>query len=210
MLLTTRFIIAIWYAAVCLCARAEYRILYLNTPEIEIGGKILKVHDTFKAGAPVRWTSPRQAMKVVDTDTGRRSVFVADDFSKAKATSVQGYLDGTKASAAAKPGSSPLPSLAAYLNDSFYLLGSLEIETGVPTDTRHYFFISYDHGGQEIAKAVHNDNGTISFTPGVFSFNGSRPSREIKVKVYYYDKNADKVITVCDNMRIVILPGKLK
>ncbi len=163
----TRLLIVILCAALGFCARADYRILFLNTPDIEIGGKALKVNDTFKDGAPIKWTSGRQAMKVVDTKTREKMVLLADDFSKANASSLEAYLARTKAESGASA-TAPMSSLASYLNKHFYLLGSLEIETGVPTDERHYFFISYSHSGHEITKAVPNDNGTFTITPGIF------------------------------------------
>jgi len=205
----TRLLIVILCAALGFCARADYRILFLNTPDIEIGGKTLKVNDTFKDGATIKWTSGRQAMKVVDTKTREKMVLLADDFSKANASSLESYLARTKAESGASA-TAPMSSLASYLNKHFYLLGSLEIETGVPTDDRHYFFISYSHSGHEITKAVPNDNGTFTITPGIFFFNGRLPENDVRVKVYYCDKNADKITTVCDNMRIEILPKKIE
>jgi len=205
----TRLMLTIFCVVLCLCARADYRILFLNTPTIVIGGKALKVNDTFEAGATIKWSVARQAMKVLDTQTGERRVFVADDFSKAKASSLQAYLSKTKSLSTDGPGMSPFSSLASYLNNDFYLLDALDIETGVPTDSRHYFFITYKDKGHELTKAVPNNNGIITLTPGVFYFNGSMPSDHIRVKVYYYDKNADKVTTVCDKMNIIVLPRKI-
>lgn len=199
---------------VCLCVRADYRILYMNTPTIEIGGKTMKVKDTFVPDAKIKWTSPKQAIKVLDTKTGEKRVLVADDFSQAKAQSAKAYLDYVRRtkrlSTDSYIGKTAIKSLASYLNDRFYLLDNLEIETGVPTDANHYFFITYVHNGQEITKAVPNDKGVFTLTPPVFSFNGSRPENEVTVKVYYYDKTADRVTPVCTNMRVVILPKKLK
>lgn len=205
----SRLLIAILCAALAFCARADYRILFLNTPTIVIDGKVLKEKDTFKAGAAIKWTSARQAMKVHNLGTGEKLVVVADDFSKAKASSLQAYLTQEQSQTAGDAASSPMSSLSSSLNKRFYLLGSLELATGVPTDDRHYFFITFNHSGHELTKAVPNDNGTFTITPGVFFFNGRLPDNDIRVKVYYYDKNADKATAVCDNMRIVILPKKI-
>lgn len=149
------------------CARAEYRILFLNTPTINIGGKALKVNDVFSADSEVKWMSPAQAMRVADTKTGANEVFVGKEFSKAGVSTASAYHAKKRSTAASAP-EQPVKSLASFLNDTFYLLDRLEIATGVPTDSNHYFFISYMHKGQELAKAVQNDNGTITLTPQLF------------------------------------------
>lgn len=209
-----RIVTVIMCLLACLCVRADYRILYMNTPTIEIGGKTLKVKDTFRPDSKIKWTSPRQAIKVLDTETGEKRVLVADDFSKAKAQSAKAYMDYVRKtkrlSTDSYAGKTPIKSLASYLNDRFYLLDTLEVETGVPTDANHYFFITYLHNGQEITKAVPNNKGVFTLTPPIFSFNGSRPGREVTVKVYYYDKTVDRVTPVCTNMRVVILPKKIQ
>ena len=44
----------------------NFKILYLTTPDIAIGGKTHKVGDTFAGDEPVAWSAPRQAMKVLN------------------------------------------------------------------------------------------------------------------------------------------------
>ena len=194
----------------CMVAHADYRILFLNTPSIVIGGKVLKVDDTFAGDAIIKWTSPKQAMRVLNTATGEQRVFVADDFSKANANSLQAYLSRTKRLSTDSAGAPAIASLAAYLNNRFYPLDRLDIATGVPTDARHYFFITYNFNGEEITKAVPNVDGTFTLTLSTFYFTGRKASDEVVVKVYYYDKDADRVTPVCENMRIVPLPTRLK
>lgn len=205
----TRFIIILIFTLFAFGAKADYTILYLNTPSIVIGGKELKVRDSFSPGASIKWTSSRQAMKVLDTATGEKLVFMADDFRKAHAASMSDYRAYlTKTRPLSTDGVAPSTSaLTTYLNDRFYLLDNIEVDTGMKTDSRHYFFISYMRDGKEITKAVPNHNGVFTITPAAISSSGN--GEEVHVKVYYYDKDADKVSAVCDNMRIVCLPARL-
>lgn len=48
---------------------ATYKILRLTTPTINIGGKPLKVGDTFTGTKDINWTDQSQAMEVMDVDT---------------------------------------------------------------------------------------------------------------------------------------------
>ena len=190
-------------------AQADYRILFLNTPSISIGGRTLKVNDTFSPGATIKWSSPRQAMRVADTTTGEQRTYTADEFSKLHATSLKNYLAQTKHTSVDASGRTALEQIGSYLNDRFYILDSLNIETGVTTDDDHYFFISYKIYGDEVSRAVRNNNGTLTLTRRNFTFGGKNPEGEIDVKVYYFDKTTNKVTTVCEHMRVRILPLSL-
>lgn len=197
--------------AVTICAYADYRILYINTPYIVIGGKRLKTGDTFTENATIKWTSERQAMRVMDTASGRQRVFVAGDFSQAKASTLKAYLakPSRLSTNAGKATNDSKPTLAQLLNDHFYVLDRLVIDTGVDTDANHYFFITYAHNGQDYTKAIGNHDGKIEMRPSTFSFSGRTPAGVIPVKVYYYDKPNDKVKLVADGMTVELLPEKL-
>ncbi|MCH5240789.1 MAG: caspase family protein [Muribaculaceae bacterium] len=47
-----------------------YKIVRLNTPTINIGGKLLKVGDTFSVTGDIKWSDSKQAMEVKDVETG--------------------------------------------------------------------------------------------------------------------------------------------
>ncbi len=63
----TRILFLIVGIFISLSTYADYRIVFLNTPTIKINGKSLKVNDVFHPSASVEWTSPKQAMKIVDS-----------------------------------------------------------------------------------------------------------------------------------------------
>lgn len=47
-----------------------YKILRLNTPTITIGGKQLKIGDTFNGTSQIKWNDSKQAMEVRNVETG--------------------------------------------------------------------------------------------------------------------------------------------
>ena len=51
-------------------ANPTYKITRLNTPSINIGGKQMKVGDSFSGTKNIKWTDSNQAMEVQDVSTG--------------------------------------------------------------------------------------------------------------------------------------------
>ena len=51
-------------------ANPTYKITRLNTPSISIGGKQMKVGDSFSGTKNIKWTDSNQAMEVQDVSTG--------------------------------------------------------------------------------------------------------------------------------------------
>lgn len=197
---------------ICLClaaafaVRADYRIEKMNTPAITVGGKALHVNDIFPPSAPIRWTDDRQAIVVADTDSGGRMLVVAEQFRAADAATMRDYIEKKKTPSDAKPG---IEELKSVLAGRHYLLDTLAIETCVPTDSRHFFFISYPFTDHEVSKWVDNTDGTFTLHKGLFPSGGLQDNGEILVKVYFYDKTTGTVTPVCEKMTMVILPRQL-
>ena len=74
------------------CMSKTYRIAFLTTPSIEIGGKNLKTGDSFDSEEKISWQSPRQAMKVVDSSTGIQTLMVGEKAEKSKSRNLEDYL----------------------------------------------------------------------------------------------------------------------
>lgn len=92
----TRILFLIVGIFISLSTYADYRIVFLNTPTIKINGKSLKVNDVFHPSASVEWTSPKQAMKIVDTASGEQRLLIASQYQKSKAKNIQSYISGVR------------------------------------------------------------------------------------------------------------------
>lgn len=69
------------------------KIINLNTPTIKIGGKVLKVGDTFQIGSNIQWGDANQTMECKGLATGTPYRFSRKQFeSKGAITSVRDYL----------------------------------------------------------------------------------------------------------------------
>ncbi len=191
--------------SVALAARADYRIVKMNTPAIAVGGRTLHVNDIFSPSAPIRWTDDRQAIVVADTDSGTRMLVVAEQFRAADASTMAQYI-ATLPESGEKP---DLEELKSALAGRHYLLDTLAIETSVPTDSRHFFFISYPFTNHEISKWVDNNNGTFTLHTGLFPSGGQQDNAEMHLKIYFCDRTTGAVTPVCDRMTVIVLPKQL-
>lgn len=74
----------------------KYKITRLNTPTIVIGGKTLKVGDTFDDPSTVKWSSPKQSMEVLNLATGQLNSFSQKLFRQKSVMSIKDYFIETK------------------------------------------------------------------------------------------------------------------
>jgi hypothetical protein len=196
---------------VCLSVNAEYRIVFLNTPSIKINGKPLKINDKFSPFARVDWTSPKQAMKIVDTETGEQKLLVASQYLKAKAKNVGSYIKGVKHLSSRGVGTANVVALRAALTDNFFFTDSLKIETKFPTDHQRFFYISYNYNGEEINKMIPNDKGAFTISDDIFTIDGKKiPPFETTISLYYVDETKSKVTLITDKMGITMIPVQLE
>ena len=194
--------------ATVFAVHADYRIVYLNQSPIVINGKSLKLGDTFagQSRTDIRWNSQRQAMKVVDTDTGIQSLIVAEKYGKSKAKNLGEFIAQTRHLSARDGAPDNVVALNTLLSDRFYFTDSLTIATGFETDKDRFFYISYRYGGEDINKMIPNDNGAFTITGDIFTIDGkSIPPFETTLAVYYLDQLAGKVTLVTDQMWISLL-----
>lgn len=192
------------------CAQLQgqtFKILTLNTPSINIGGKSLKVNETFSAADKVNWASGRQAMKVLDMDKGTQRLLVAEQFAKSRVETIKDYLTKNNHLSTRDGELNNTIALGSYLKDTFYLLDSIDVATKIPTDDKRFFYISFDYKGEEINKRIACTDGTFSITRDIFSIDGQPIEPfDTYIRVYYYDTAAGKLTLVSDRMRIVVLP----
>ena len=84
-----------------LCATVSatsYKILYMNTPSIKIGKKLLKVGDSFsdKDLESIEWISDKQVLKARNEDTKRTRIFTKWNVKGVESPSLKDYLTKKK------------------------------------------------------------------------------------------------------------------
>lgn len=202
------------FVVVLMCSSAlpaqTYKILMLNTPTITIGGAERRVNDTFDAKAKVEWSSPRQAMKVLDMAKASQRLIVAEQFSKSKVQTIKEYITKNN-HLSTRDGRLDNPiALGRHLTDTFYLADSINVRTEMPTDSKRFFYISFIYGGEEINKRVDCSDGAFSITRDIFSIDGKAiPPFDTYLSVYYLDTAAEKLTLITDKMRVELIPEQL-
>lgn len=197
-------------AAISFAARADYKILFLNSPDITIGSQQLRVGDSFAPGAAIQWSQPQQAMKVLDSETGHQRLVVAEQYTRSRVDNLARFFAQTR-HLSSRDGAPDNPiSLGAALNGTFFFTDTLEVATAMPTDADRFFYVSYVYNGEEINKLVPCNDGTFSISSEIFTIDGKAiPPFRTFLTVYYLDRTAEQVIMVTDRMEIVLLPTVL-
>ena len=72
--------ILLLFSMLCLTAIAvdKYKVLRMNHPKIYVDGKLLHVGDTINENSDIQWKHKRQAIKVMDLQTMKHMLLVAD------------------------------------------------------------------------------------------------------------------------------------
>ncbi len=183
----------------------NFKILYLTTPDIAIGGKTHKVGDTFAGDEPVAWSAPRQAMKVLNTATKKQSLVVAEKYEGCKSADMNSYFVQSKQLSTRQGEIINTMELGIVLGDSHYMLDSISVSTLLPVDNNRFFFASYDYNGETINKKLNCRNGNLIFDKTIYSIDGkSIEPFDITLSVWYMDREAGNRTLVTDKM--IILP----
>lgn len=190
----------------CLTASAQtdtYRILYLNTPTINIGGKNRIKGDEFPMSAKIKWASDKQAMRVVSTLTKRQLTLSSKIASGHKTLS--SYLKGEKA-LATRPGyPASIPELRSEIPATIYLLDRYEESTSIPIDENHFFFATYTKDGEEINKKLSAlpQGGGFYIDGSLWEIDGAAFTPAVTViSIHYYDIPNGTVTDVISNITI--------
>lgn len=192
-------------AASALALSADnFKILYLTTPDIVIGGKTYKVGDVFAGDAPIKWSAPRQAMKVLNTTTKKQSLVVAEKYSGTKSADMNSYFIQSKQLSTRQGEIINTMELGIVLSEQHYLLDSIAVKTSLPVDDVHFFFASYDYNGETINKKLNCTDGTLIFDRSLYSIDGKAIEPfDITLSVWYMDRTAGNRTLVTDKMTVL-------
>lgn len=153
----------------------NFKILFLNTPTITIGGKQKKVGDTFSDTDKITWKDAKQAMKV--EVVGKKQIKLVTGGQMKGQTTLKAYY--AKSNQLSTRGSEEdsldeifTPDLTS--NDitpdtTIYLLDSLSIDMQYGTLDEEFFYIKYtDTAGVEREIKVQDENGIVTIKREMF------------------------------------------
>ena len=94
-----RMMVCLVMTLLCVIVSAtSYKILYMNTPSVKIGNKILKVGDSFtdKDFESIEWVSDKHVIKARNEDTKRTRIFTKWNIKGVESPSLKDYLTKRK------------------------------------------------------------------------------------------------------------------
>ena len=183
----------------------DFKILYVTTPSISINGKNLKAGDIFPGGATINWTSPRQAMKVLDLSTNKQTLVVAEKYKEVKSKNMASYLVAAKQLSTRRGAIINTMELGIVLGDTHYLLDPIKIETLLPIDADRFFFASYEYNGEIINKLLPSEDNSILFDKSLYVIDGKEIEPfDLNLSVWYMDRIEGNKTIITDKM--VLLP----
>lgn len=193
----------------CAAVSGPVKILFLNTPTINIGGKNLKVGDTFDDAATINWQSAKQAMKVQNLTTKKQQIIAARQAQGSK--SLKDFFSKTNHLSTRGDGLMGIEGLEEYLNNTFYLLDPITIKSMLETNESSYFIATFQIGNEQ--KKVKLSGNSESFTIDRTIFNGIEEASlpdEIHVSIYYHEDGEAEDELISDKMIIVPISSNLK
>ncbi len=186
-----------------------FEIKVLNTPTINIGGKVLHQGCTFDEKDFINWSSDRQAMKVL-SDDNKIYVLSKGLLTKHKAKTFADYVTSVKSATVRNDGENFPVTLAdhrAIFESDFILLDYVSINVGWRTDNSSYFEASTSNLGNENFSFI-----IPSYNDGILMLNRSlftklpNDCNSVILSVRYIEKDCDETTLITDSMNLEIVP----
>lgn len=192
----------------------KYKILFLNHPKVLINGRLAKVGDTFNEKAVIRWTEERQAMKVMDTATGKRFLMTSKPSEKEEMTAYE-ILTRNKHLSTHAPGDksqiSDFDLLENSISPEYDLLDEIEIPTNLPVNENHYFMGSYKYGDTTVSKRLEHRDRKIIINKNLFCVGNTKlEPKDVLLTIDYIIKTPSNSVFIKDNISIIVIPMSLK
>ena len=190
----------------CLQLHAEdFKILQMNTSSIKIGAVQCKPGDVFSDEDEIFWTNEKQAIKAMNLQTKETRLFVAKEFSRAKATNVKDFFLREN-HLSSRGGATSFSDLAEELQETVYLYDIVPITSPVELDSLSSYVISYGEGAKKWRTLMSTDK-TFYLSRELFS-EGSDET-EFTLSLYFRRKNLPNDYLITDDLHVVLLPLQL-
>lgn len=199
--------LAFTFAIVSVVLADNYKILQMNTESVRIGNRKHKKGDVFSEDSTIYWSKDKQAIKAQNMKTKEIRLFTEPEFRKAECKTIKDYYLKTNKLSSRASGLS-LSELAELLNDTFYLLDSIRIESPIPLDSTRTYYIQRTVNGEKIRKTLPSDSCSFYIVRSLFDCH--EKADEIPVSVFFSSKVVDGDYHLTDSMKIVLLPVDLE
>lgn len=187
--------------AICISASAaaqDFKILFVNTGTVKIGGKELSAGDVFNQTDNIQWSDDKQAIKALSLVDNKQYVFASVDFKQRKLKSAKDYL--VKTNRLSTRGSSSLSSVGRKMSDTIYAIDVTMVPVDYVPEESEYFFVT--NQGERYVLAY--DDGCIAFSPELWVNNDAT-----LVDLFYHFANGEEEC-IKEGIQVIPLPKELK
>lgn len=201
-------IILFFFALSALLCNAQdlCKIVYLNTPDIVIGGKTLRVGDSFEAEAKINWDeNKKQVMKFCYNNCTKQRVVSSDAFKQNKSGSVSDYLFSRGQLSSRAGALNSVRELKQYFGRTLGLINELRVNIGSTflMDENCYFYVSYRYNDENINKKLTSEASQLILNTSVYSIDGNPiPLQSMQMSLYYYNSEKKTQALITDEMTI--------
>lgn len=185
-----------------------FEIKVLNTPTINIGGKDLTVGKRFSDKAIIKWSSNKQAMKVL-SDDNKIYVLSKGLFAKHNSKTFADYITSVKSATVRNDGENcpvTVEDHNAILEGDFVLLDSIDIQVGWTTDDYSYFEATTTNLGENnVSFIIPAKDNVLTINRDIIPLLPSDCSYVI-LSIDYIENEYGVSTTITDSMNIEIVP----
>ena len=184
--------------AICLSVSAtaqDFKILFVNTETIRIGGKDLSAGDVFSQSETIQWADAKQAMKVLSLSDKKQFILAATDFKENKMNSAKDYL--VKSNRLSTRGRGSLSSVKRQIGESLYVIDTTCVSINYTPDESEFFFLICKGNRHELEFK----DGKLLFTPDIW--DGVQGPMSVDLCFHYSDKEEELVVK---GLNIIPLP----
>lgn len=172
----------------------DFKILFVNTGTIRVGGKNLAKGDCFKESDKIAWSNDKQAIRVQSLTDNKQYVLSARDFKQRGLSSSKDYL--VRTNRLSTRGSGSLYSVARQIGETIYILDSARVSINYRPYESEYFFLLL--GNERHLLEMEDDQ--LVFDSSVFK--GQEP---LEADLYYHYADG-KEECVVEGLSLVWLP----
>lgn len=185
----------------------DFKLLFVNTGTVNIGGKDCKAGEVVSDKAVIAWSSDKQAIKVQNVSDKKIKVLAAMQQKQLGVKNIFDFLTKTGHLSTRGDGLMGIEGLEEYLSNTFYLIDSEKVESMLETTDKAYFQVEFSVKGKSYTKKLKGDAKSFTLDTETFNVAGAE-GLEISVKISYCDEEGTEVIT--DKMKVVVLAKSVK
>ncbi len=185
----------------------DFKLLFINSGTVNIGGKDHKVGDIVADNAAITWANDKQAIKVQNVSNKSIKVISAVQQKKLGFKSIFEFMNKTGHLSTRGDGLMGIEGLEEYLANTFYLIDEEKVESMLETTASSYFQVDFSVDGKNYTKKLKGDAKSFTLDAATFNVKGA-DGVEIPVKISYCDEEGTEVIT--DKMKVVVLSSSAK